>query len=110
MKRTIKKQIWINADEDKLLKEKAEKACLTEAAMIRMLIRGYAPKEKPDLEFYKAMNRITVIGNNLNQLVARANSIGFTDTSAVKHEIESLKNFRVEMEKRFLEPIDYGSN
>ena len=34
MKRTIKKQIWLNREEAGALKNKAKKACLTEAALI----------------------------------------------------------------------------
>ena len=40
MKRTVKKQFWFSKVEAQDLKKKAKKACLTEAALIRLLIRG----------------------------------------------------------------------
>ena len=40
MKRNIKKQFWFNAEEAKDLKTKAEKAFITEAALVRMLLKG----------------------------------------------------------------------
>ena len=41
-----------------------------------MLIRDYEPREKPDKRFYVAMQEMYAIGNNLNQLAAKANSLG----------------------------------
>ena len=58
MKRNIKKQFWFNAEEAKDLKTKAEKAFITEAALVRMLLKGYEPKEKPDDRFYAAMREL----------------------------------------------------
>ena len=48
MKRTIKKQFWFSRDEAQDLQKKAKKTCLSEAALVRLLLRGYEPKEKPD--------------------------------------------------------------
>ena len=67
MKRNIKKQFWFNAEEAKDLKTKAEKAFITEAALVRMLLKGYEPKEKPDDRFYAAMRELSAIGNSLLQ-------------------------------------------
>ena len=41
MKRTIKKQFWFSRDEAQDLQKKAKKACLPEAALVRLLLRGY---------------------------------------------------------------------
>lgn len=38
--RTIKKQFWLNEYEDKLLKEKSKKVCLSEAEFIRSFIKA----------------------------------------------------------------------
>ena len=47
-KRNVDKHIWFDRQEAQDLQKKAKKACLTEAALIRLLIRGYEPREKPD--------------------------------------------------------------
>ncbi len=104
LNRTIKKQFWLSVEEDELLKEKAGAVCLTEAALIRMLIRGFAPKEKPGMEFYRSMHQIAVIGENLNQIVRRAHTLGFVDVNRLNHEMETLRAFRLAMEKKYLEP------
>lgn len=43
-KRTIKKQLWINQDEDNLLKLKSEKSGLSESEFLRSCIKGYKIK------------------------------------------------------------------
>lgn len=103
MKRTIKKQFWLNREEAELLKKKSKKACLTEAALVRFLIRGYEPKEKPDEDFYDAMNRISVFANQIEQLAGRVRD----DEVAVNmlgKEIKRWHRFQADIEKRFLEP------
>ena len=51
-KRNIQKIVRFNRKEAQDLAAKAKKACLSEAGLIRLLIRGYEPKEKPDDRFY----------------------------------------------------------
>ena len=67
-KRNIEKHFLMNRQEAQDLQKKAKKACLTEAALIRLLLRGYEPREKPDERFYDAMRELSAIGNNINQL------------------------------------------
>ena len=83
MKRTIKKQFWFSRDEAQDLQKKAKKTCLSEAALVRLLLRGYEPKEKPDDRFYDAMREFSAIGNNIHQISVKANALGFIDTQKV---------------------------
>lgn len=55
MKRTVKKQFWLSRDEAQELQKKAKRTCLSEAALFRLLVRGFEPKEKPDDRFYDVM-------------------------------------------------------
>lgn len=102
--RNIKKQIWINKDEDKLLKVKASKVGLCEAELIRNLIIGFEPKEKPDNRFYEVMREMRAIGNNLNQIARKANSLNFVDYPLYKNEAEKWNEFMLEIKKEFLLP------
>lgn len=104
MKRNIKKQFWFNADEANDLKIKAEKAYITEAALVRMLIKGYEPKEKPDDRFYAAMRELSAIGNNINQLAAKANALGFVDVPMPNKEVLCWHRFQADIEAQFLRP------
>ena len=94
MKRTIKKQFWFSRDEAQDLQKKAKKACLPEAVLVRLLLRGYEPKEKPDDRFYDAMREFS----------AKANALGFIDTQKLNSELERLHKFQADVERQFLRP------
>ncbi|MFR0973841.1 MAG: relaxase/mobilization nuclease domain-containing protein [Acutalibacteraceae bacterium] len=104
MKRTVKKQFWFSKVEAQDLKKKAKKACLTEAALIRLLLRGYEPREKPDERFYDAMRELSAIGNNINQLAIKANALGFVDSQMLKNEALRWHKFQAAIEREFLRP------
>ena len=103
-KRNVDKHIWFDRQEAQDLQKKAKKACLTEAALIRLLIRGYEPREKPDERFYDAMRELSAIGNNINQLSVKANTLGFIDTQKLNSELDRLHKFQADMERQFLRP------
>ena len=48
MKRTIEKHFLFSREEVQELQKKSKKACVSEAALVRFLLKGYEPKEKPD--------------------------------------------------------------
>ena len=102
--RTIKKQFWFSRDEAQELQKKAKKACLSEAGLIRLLLKGYEPREKPDERFYYVMREISSIGNNINQLAAKANTLGFVDAPQLKKEAERWHKFQADVERTFLRP------
>ena len=85
-RRTVKKQFWFSRDEAQDLQKKAKKTCLTEAALVRLLVRGHEPKERPDERFYDVMRQLSSIGNNINQLAAQANSLSFVDAQKLQKE------------------------
>ena len=72
-KRTIKKQIWINQEEDNLLKLKSRKAGLNESEFLRSCIKGYKIKEQPTKEIKEFIKQISGIANNINQIAIRVN-------------------------------------
>lgn len=103
-KRTIKKQFWLSKKEAEELQRKAKRACLSEAALVRLLVLGYEPKEKPDDRFYSAMRELSAIGNNLNQLAAQANTLKFVDERELQKEVTRWHKFQADIERLFLRP------
>lgn len=103
-KRNIDKHIWFSKAEAQDLQKKAKRACLSEAGLIRLLIKGYEPKEKPDERFYDVMRELSDIGNNINQLAAKANTLGFIDAPQLKKEAEKWNKFQSDVERYFLRP------
>lgn len=104
MRRTIEKHILLNREEAQDLQKKAKKACLSEGALLRLLLRGYSPKEQPDERFYAVMRELSSIGNNINQLAAKANSLGFVDAVQLSKEAERWHKFQADIEREFLRP------
>lgn len=103
-RRSIEKHILMTKAEAQDLRKKAKKACLSEAALIRLLVKGYEPREKPDDRFYDVMKELSAIGNNLNQLTAKANTLGFVDAPLLKKEAEKWNKFQCDIERHFLRP------
>ena len=108
MKRTVKKQLWFSKPEAQDLQKKAKKTCLSEAALVRLLVRGYEPKERPDEKFYDVMRQISAIGNNINQLSVKENSLGFIDTQMLKSEAERLQKYQADIQRQILRPEKSG--
>ena len=107
-KRNVDKHIWFSRAEAQELQRKAKKACLSEAGLIRLLIKGYEPKEKPDDRFYDVMRELSAIGNNINQLAAKANTLGSIDAPMLKNEAEKWNKFQAEVERHYLRPDKSG--
>ena len=108
MNKRIKKQFWLSPKDAEELKRKAELAGLTETAVVRLLIRGYEPREKPDGRFYEAMRNLSAIGNNINQLAIKANALGFVDSQMLKNEALRWHKFQAAIEREFLRPEKSG--
>ena len=104
MKQRIKKQFWLSPQDARELKRKAKLCGITETAVIRILLRGYEPKEKPDERFYEAMRQLSAIGNNINQLSVKANTLGFVDAPMLKREAQRWHKFQADIERAFLRP------
>lgn len=102
--RRIKKQFWLSEKENAEFMKKVELCGLPQSTVIRMLIKGYEPREKPDKEFYDSMRQLYGISNNLNQIAIKANSLGFVDTRLLKDKIDKLNKFQLEIEKKYLCP------
>lgn len=102
--RNIQKIVRFSRDEAQDLQKKAKKACLSEAGLIRLLLRGYEPREKPDERFYDVMRELSSIGNNINQLAVKANTLGFVDAPQLKKEAERWHKFQADIERTYLRP------
>ena len=104
MRTRIKKQFWFTEEENRELKRKAKLCGITETAVIRILVKGFEPKEKPDSRFYNTMRELSAIGNNINQLAAKANTLGFIDTQKLQEEALRWHRFQADIESCFLRP------
>ena len=102
--RRIKKQIWLNAEEEYIMKCKSQAVGMNASDYIRHLIVGYKPKEKPSEQFYEEIKNIRNNGNNINQIARIANAKGVIDVPHLKKEIDKLDAFIIDMKNKYLRP------
>ena len=99
-KRTIKKQIWINQNEDNLLKYKSKKSGLNESEFLRSCIKGYKVKEQPTKEIREFLKQISGIANNVNQIALKVNVNGNIQTDDIKYLKENINQFILDFQKK----------
>ena len=99
-KRTIKKQIWINQEEDNLLKLKSRKAGLNESEFLRSCIKGYKIKEQPTKEIREFIKQISGIANNINQIAIRVNVRGYIQKEELEYLRNTINQFILEFQKK----------
>ncbi len=68
MRRTIRKNYKLTEKEAEELSEKARKTCRSEAALVRELLNGYEPREKPGDEFYDTMRELSTMADDLQKI------------------------------------------
>ena len=102
--RPIKKQLWLSKEENYILKTKAQTTGITESELLRNLLVGFEPKEKPPIEFYNSIKDIRAVGKNINQLTKYANKNGFVDGINLKKEINKLNDIIMKIKKEYLLP------
>lgn len=104
-KREIKLSVYLNYDEWKMLTLKAEKVGYNKSALVRNLIEGFEPKEKPSEEFYEDLNSIRKVGNVLNQIARRAHYQGYIEDEKFLRKMENeLQNLIFNVKRKYLLP------
>ena len=103
-RRGIKKQFWFNKEEATMLKKKSKKVGVNESTLIRNLVVGFEPKEKPDERFYDSLKQLRSIGNSFNQLAAKANALNFIDEIEYKKEKKKIDDIIIKLKEEYLYP------
>lgn len=98
--RTIKKQFWINQDEENLLKVKSKKSGLNESEFLRSCIKGYKIKEQPTRKISEFTKSISGIANNINQIAKRVNIRGYAQTDELEYLKNTINKFILDFQKK----------
>ena len=91
-KRKIKIDLRLSEDEAALLNSDVEKSGLSREAYLRAMIMQRPIKERPPMELVNALRYLQRIGNNMNQIATKANSLNFIDTAAYWENVDLVKN------------------
>ena len=103
-KRNVQILFRLTEEEAEQLNELVRKSGRSKEAFLRETVKGYRLCEKPDPEFYKMMRVLSAIGNRINQLVVKANALGFIDAPMLREEARKWHEFQIEIRKRYLLP------
>ena len=96
--------IRLDEDERAALEKGLQASGLPLSAYLRKLILGERIQAAPSEEFRRLRTEIHQIGNNINQLAAKANTLGFVDAPQLKKEAERWHKFQADVERTFLRP------
>ena len=89
--RTTEMHLRLTPEEKETLTEKAKLARLSREEFCRRILNGDIVKEAPSVDVRQLLRQMRHIGGNLNQLLARANTVGFIDTIQLKKELAELR-------------------
>lgn len=103
-KRNVQILFRLNDEEAEQLQILVERSGRSREAFLREMVKGYRLCEKPDQEFYQMMRELSVIGNRINQLAAKANALDFVDAPMLKEEARRWHEFQIAVHKKYLLP------
>ena len=89
--RTTEMHLRLTPEEKETLTEKAKLARLSREEFCRRILNGAIVKEAPSVDVRQLLRQMRHIGGNLNQLLARANTVGFIDTVQLKKDLADLR-------------------
>ncbi len=98
--RNIKQQIYLNAQEKNLLKEKSKKAGMNESEFLRSCIKGYKIKEQPTKEIREFTRDISGIANNINQIARAVNRARYIRDEDLEYIKNTIPQFILEFQKK----------
>ena len=70
------------------LTRKARKAGLSTAAFVRKAVAGTEVKEAPPVDFTTMIWELRRVGSNINQILVKANTVGFIDTPMLRKALD----------------------
>lgn len=91
-KRTISFLLRLNEAEHVRLMTDVRQTGLSREAYLRALISGYVPRPLPPAEYYEVLRELRAIGNNLNQIAAKAHATGHPDSAIFQREADDLRS------------------
>ena len=78
-KRNVHIQFWLDKKEAEAFQKKVTKSGLSREEYLRNLINGLAQKDAQPPDYYAMMRELHGIGNNLNQIAAKAHTLNALD-------------------------------
>ena len=91
-RRKIKIDLRLSEEEASMLNEDVAKSGYSREAYLRALVRQRPIKERPQMDLVDVLKQLQQIGNNMNQIAMKANSLNFVDTAVYWENVEMVKD------------------
>lgn len=99
--RDIDFHVYINKEENEILENLCKKLRVNRSVLIRALILGKRLVEAPPVDYKQFIIELRRVGTNLNQLTAKANSIGYIDADECKNVLNDVRKLEADIAKYF---------
>ncbi|MCQ2485528.1 MAG: plasmid mobilization relaxosome protein MobC [Clostridia bacterium] len=91
-KRNNKIVFYLDDKELDKLTRNIQKTGLSREAYIRMIIFGTVPKERPSADFFEVLRQLRMIGNNIQQVAIKANTLNLIDAPMYRQNFSEIQN------------------
>lgn len=91
MKKDNRFELRLSKAERELLAAKAKKAGISSGEFVRKIIRDTEVREAPTADVKELLRVMRRIGGNINQILHRANTVGFMDTVQLRKDLAELR-------------------
>ena len=99
--RAIDFHVYLNEEENQILEILCSRLRVNRCVLIRALILGKRLVEAPPVDYKQFIVELRRVGTNLNQLTAKANSIGYIDADECKNVLNDVRNLETDIAKYF---------
>ena len=96
-KRNKEIHLHLSDDEDKLLTMRSAKCGLSRQSYLLSLLKNTPIKEQPSADYLAILKALERIGDNMNQIAAKANTLGYIDKVLYQKEAENLEKVIAEL-------------
>ena len=93
--------LYLDDNDLKKLNELVETTNLSKTKLLRYMIGGCIPIEAPPADYPKLISEMRAVGNNLNQLVRLARTMGYINTPELTKILEDLRKTQHEVNLAF---------
>lgn len=93
-KRNCRIEIYFTKDELDTLMTKVQKTNLSREGFCRQVLNAAEVREAPSADVKELLRLMRRIGGNINQLLHRANTVGFVDTVQLRKDLAELRQAR----------------
>jgi len=95
--RDIRFQLRLTKAEADYLRRQSLRCGITRQAYLLSLLKNMPIKEQPSADFLAILKALEKIGDNINQIAAKANTLGYVDKVQYRKDSEKLEKVIAEL-------------